>query len=368
MFCLAREVIGGQGLKSRIDQSCRENSEKTVNAKLAECLWGKHPGWSVAAEQTGVFVEKQKRPDLVVSKEGGLTVVVETEYAPAATVEADATGRLGQTIKSTGETVEQCIAVKFPADLRNVEQRHLEAAVQAARYFFVVFTIEGEEGLFERTVRWPEGGWLEGDLDDLASCIETVALSERRVAKGVKVLELCVGQTAGYLRFHAPQYVLGELAEKLHQERGEQTNRMAVAILANAVIFHMRLARLLPAVRELKSCRADSGPFLKQNVLDCWREILAINYWPNFHLASDLLKILPEREVQTVIERLDKMAAELEYLGTADIQDLSGRMFQKLIADRKFLATFYTLPASAALLAELAVSPVDHRLECSGSR
>ena len=36
--------------------------------------------------------------------------------------------------------------------------------------------------------------------------------------------------------------------------------------------------------------------------------------------------------------------------------DLTGRIFQTLIADRKYLATFYTLPASAALLARLAVA------------
>ena len=332
------------------------NAEKILNAKLAECLRGKHPSWMVNAEQTNVFVAKLKQPDIVVSREGGLTVVVETEYAPAASVEAEAKERLGHQIKLTGEKIEQCIAVKLPAALRQVEQRSLEAAVQTARFFFVVFTIEGEEGLFERTVRWPESGWLEGGLDDLASCIETVALSERRVARGVTILELGVGETAGYLQRYAPSYVLSRLAEKLHQEEGVQTNRMAVAILANAVIFHMRLARLHPEIRELGSCRAESGPFLKRNVLDCWREILAINYWPIFQLASDLLRILPEREVQTVINRLDKMAAELEHFGTADIQDLSGRMFQKLIADRKFLATFYTLPASATLLAELAVS------------
>ena len=34
-------------------------------------------------------------------------------------------------------------------------------------------------------------------------------------------------------------------------------------------------------------------------------------------------------------------------------------MFQRLIADRKFLATFYTLPSSAALLAELAAARLD---------
>lgn len=65
---------------------------------------------------------------------------------------------------------------------------------------------------------------------------------------------------------------------------------------------------------------------------------------------------MPEREAQTVIDRLDKMTTTLERFGAADIQDLSGRMFQQLIADRKFLATFYTLPASATLLAELAIS------------
>ena len=39
--------------------------------------------------------------------------------------------------------------------------------------------------------------------------------------------------------------------------------------------------------------------------------------------------------------------------------DLTGRIFQRLIADRKYLATFYTLPASAALLARLAVAKME---------
>ena len=42
--------------------------------------------------------------------------------------------------------------------------------------------------------------------------------------------------------------------------------------------------------------------------------------------------------------------------GVDNAHDLTGRIFQRLIADRKYLATFYTLPASAALLARLAVA------------
>jgi len=37
--------------------------------------------------------------------------------------------------------------------------------------------------------------------------------------------------------------------------------------------------------------------------------------------------------------------------------DLTGAVFQRLIADRKFLAAFYTHPASAALLVGLTINP-----------
>ena len=45
--------------------------------------------------------------------------------------------------------------------------------------------------------------------------------------------------------------------------------------------------------------------------------------------------------------------------GVDNAHDLTGRIFQRLIADRKYLATFYTLPASAALLARLAVAKME---------
>ena len=41
--------------------------------------------------------------------------------------------------------------------------------------------------------------------------------------------------------------------------------------------------------------------------------------------------------------------------GVTTSHDLTGAVFQRLIADRKFLATFYTRPAAASLLASLAL-------------
>ncbi|MCY4224899.1 MAG: hypothetical protein OXF06_08680, partial [Bacteroidetes bacterium] len=335
------------------------NSEKIINAKLAECLRTRLPNWSVGAEQTNVLVEKKKQPDLVVSHASGLTVIMETEFSPATTVETDTIHRLGKTIRNTGEEVEQCIAVKLPVSLRKAEQGDLDSAIQESRYFYAVFTFDGKEELYGHTDRWPGSGWIEGGLDDLANCVETVALSERRVAKGVKILEDGVSRAAGYLQVHAPEYILMHLADKLYQQKGEQTTRMSVAILANAVIFHMRLARYFKEIKPLAHYRNELGTIIQSHVIQAWREILRINYWPIFSLASDIFLILPERDAQKVIHLLEEMSAQLEHFGATDIQDLSGRMFQQLITDRKFLATFYTLPTSATLLAELAVSRLD---------
>ena len=60
-----------------------------------------------------------------------------------------------------------------------------------------------------------------------------------------------------------------------------------------------------------------------------------------------------------ILRRLRETAQAISATGVDQAHDLTGRIFQRLIADRKYLATFYTLPASAALLARLAVAKLD---------
>lgn len=76
-----------------------------------------------------------------------------------------------------------------------------------------------------------------------------------------------------------------------------------------------------------------------------------------------MLLPLPPDVCRNVLDRLANVADELVGLGIATTQDMTGQIFGRLIADRKFLATFYTRPASASLLAELAGS----RLACDFS-
>ena len=56
---------------------------------------------------------------------------------------------------------------------------------------------------------------------------------------------------------------------------------------------------------------------------------------------------------------LGDTAQKVQSAGVTHAHDLTGRIFQRLIADRKYLATFYTRPESAALLARLAVAKLE---------
>ena len=340
-------------------------SEIAFNVPLLNVLRSKHPRWRdrTGVEQQNVLRgESALRPDIVIRPPGGIPVVLETEFEPAHTVEADAQVRLGKFLSQTGDRIEQTIAVQIPLELKEAPQADLERHIEAAEFRYCTYSLQ-EAGA---AVRWPATGWLTGSVNDLAGCIENVSLSERLLAEGTNILEQSIGEAAGKLRETAGVHALEKMAQSLHQEDGEQTSRMAMAIVANALVFHTAIVKAhgIPTVEELRS--PETNEVNKSRLLACWQHILKnINYYPIFHIASDLLRPIPAGTANAVLNRLAQAASDLAGLGATTLHDLSGRMFQQLIADRKFLATFYTLPTSAALLAELAASRLDAETDWS---
>ena len=152
---------------------------------------------------------------------------------------------------------------------------------------------------------------------------------------------------------------MAEICKELRQHDDEQTRRMAATILANAFAFQENLARgpgelsKVLSVEELRS----SGTLTKSAVLFEWRKILKVNYWPIFDIARRMMEVIPSAQCKPLIERLTKTADKLVENQLMRSHDLTGAVFQKLIADRKFLAAYYTTPASAALLVGLAITP-----------
>ena len=130
-----------------------------------------------------------------------------------------------------------------------------------------------------------------------------------------------------------------------------------MAILVNALVFHITIANIesekVKNIAELKS----AGGGLKNNISKEWRKISEhINYRPIYDLAVDVMEPISDKEAQVILESLIEVATDIATMGVTSQHDFGGQLFQKLINDRKFLASFYTLPSSAAFIAELAVS------------
>lgn len=328
------------------------NVESTLNTVLGQLLCSRHPRWildqTLFIECTDIIREnKAARIDLLVHPTGGQPVAVETEFKAGPQVEGEAKARLKKTVKSNGERIECAIAVAMPPELRQspirLEECELKYCVQQLNEH-------------DDCVRWPDTDWLTGGVEQLTDAIEYVSLSECRLQIGVNTLESTVSTVSELLRREASESTLVKIGQILHQAPSEQTVRMAVAILINAVVFHYNIEgqKGIPNVVTF-----GKEGFLKSNIHDTWGQILEINYWPIFSIAQEILQCIPTRLTSIVFREISHGAEKLVSLGSSTFHDLSGRMFQTLISDRKFLATFYTLPASAKLLADLAVDRID---------
>ena len=316
-----------------------------------------NPQWHdcIEAEQTRNFAGNLSRqPDILVRPSNGLAVIVETELTPGRTVESDAKSRLGEKLQLDGTFIEQTIAVRMPEYLSAERQGDLSGLIQkTADFEFCVFSAESID-----IGRWPKEGWLKGGVKDLATLIEYASLSESRIASGAGILEAGIAQASFILRqsgLEAPD-MLRDIGKELKQQDCEQTSRMAMAIVANAMMFHTALAGH-ENIKSFDQLRNELGRVSKFTLLEHWHYIYTnINYWPIFYIARQLMLPIRDGTANRILFRLEEVASDLAALGATSQLDLSGRMFQRLITDRKFLATYYTLPSSAELLAELAVS------------
>ena len=310
------------------------------------------PGCEVRSENTQTFPDYPGRhADVLIAALGRSPVVVEAEYEPAAEVERDASERLGLRVQGQPRTVEAAIAVRYPKVVEDAYD--VSQALSKARLSYYVLHQDGS--------RFPESGWLEGSANDLADLARLVSVPQKAVEQAADTLEQGIGQAANRLNEMAKlrPNVTPVIARLLGMSDVPQTRRMACAIIANAMVFHQRIAGMH---QEVKTLRLVCGPNVanpQSETLAAWEDILKINYWPIFAIAKDILEQLPGDVAPSILRELLETAQQVEATGVDNAHDLTGRIFQRLIADRKYLATFYTLPASAALLARLAVDKMD---------
>ena len=329
-------------------------TEPNVNNALGNLLQKMLPRGQALSENTQVISgHPGLKPDILITAPGRSPVVIEAEYLPAATVEPEAKNRLGLTAASNGRVIEAVIALRYPEALKEVYD--LQAALKDARLSYCVFTEDGAQS------RFPESGWLEGSVEDLADMVRLVSVPQRAVDQATTTLQEGINGAAKLLdeMNEAKPGITTAIARLLGMTNVPQTRRMACAILANALVFHGRIAGMHDGVRPLAMVCGDGVANPQGETLAAWNDILKINYWAIFAIAKDILQQLPSGDAANVLRLLRNTAQSVNATGVDNAHDLTGRIFQRLIADRKYLATFYTLPASAALLARLAVAKME---------
>lgn len=335
-------------------------TEHTINDAIANQLRRTRHRWrmpnAVRSENTGTLTGSSKRPDILIAEPGVSPVVVENEVVPAVTVEAEAYERLGQTLAENGRKILSAVAVRTPERFRELAGKDLHHALgEADDLEFALFTGAHMDSMS----RWPTAGWLKGSIADLSVLAQAATVPPTIVEEAADKLMLGVQQAAGQLAGIENKYgpALDKMAEALCQEDSEQTRRMATTILANAFIFHESLAHGpgdLASIRNLEEMRG-AGQLTRGQVLHEWRAILNVNYWPIFDIACRIFDVIPSVLGNSLCDTLADTAIALVENSLTRSHDLTGAVFQKLIADRKFLAAYYTTPASAALMVGLAL-------------
>ena len=330
-------------------------TEPSANTMLGALLQGMMRSCDVQSEMVRVVVDQPGlQPDILITERGRSAVVVEAEYEPARNVEDEAMSRLGLEVVGGGRKVEAVIALQYPDEVANCAD--LRAALCNARLSYCAFTDEprGPE-------RFPESGWLHGAVSDLADLIRLVSVPQRAVDTATDAMQRGIEGAAALLdeMDKARPGITMSIARLLGMSNVPQTRRMACAIVANTMVFHERLAGMHESIKPLVDICGNGATNPQRDMLATWRNILSINYWPIFAVARDIIGQLTSGDAAQLLRRLYYTTGEVNAAGVDNAHDLTGRVFQRLISDRKYLATFYTRPASAALLARLAVAKME---------
>ena len=308
--------------------------ESIINDTLARLL-RERCGLDAVAET----LHDGKRPDIIV-RLAEWTVILETEFEPALTVEADALSRF--TMEIGGRKIENALAVTVPMQLRSVSQQFLLDRMAAATLTWQEWRSDGTNG--------PK---INGSPIELGNVVQRTSPPTGDLDEAVRVLD--EGARRAGAQLYLSPGTLGRVAKVFGADASDEAANMAALVIINAMTFQNRLASGEPAFQPVTAALGGQG-FSRIRLLQILDDILGIDYYPIFSMARDVVRELSDIEAAAVLGECARTTEALLRMRAVGRHDLAGRIFNQLIAERKLLAAFYTRIPASTLFAGLALS------------
>lgn len=359
--------------------------EEQLNGRIASIIseLARTTGWQAREELGGALHGRRTKPDIIIIRPSAPPIVLENEYYPANTLYGDCMQSIGRDLNAnvTGAVgkVGTVVGIRSPLTLKRCstgdEARRMLMAGEPLEY--MVYQSTGT-----LWTRFPCDGFITGDVRNLIEFIRPAAVPDDAISKAAQALTRGAENMATKLVWQAEQYgyeslgmALGErllqpwptplgrpprTKEEDEQEKADrmaryQTAKMCGTIIINALAYHLNLAGYqgIRDFDQLRNAEPYNGMLHKSAIVGEWRNILEVNYWPIFHIAMNLLLPIPPLLATEILPLAVSAAAAIQ--DAVRQNDVAGIVFQRLIADRQTLATYYTRPESTVLAAHLAV-------------
>ena len=362
--------------------------EPQLNGRIASVInkLTNSAGWQAREELRGALRGPKTKPDVLITRTDGPPIVLETEYPPAATVAEDCMKSIGREldpdVAHSAGMVNSVIAIRATEELHQCDtgsdaERMLEDGHEIE---YAVYQDTDKE-----QTRFPQSGYIKGNIRDLVDFIRPAAEPQDTINAAIQIFENGVEDAAALILGCARNTNIGEVIgttlrqqwpaypsyvppkpdgqEKEDQNARSQTAKMTATMLINALAYQQNLAgfsaeievdgqKETRTIKSLAQVRKTTG-LHPDDVIAEWDNILTINYWPIFHIAKQLLTIIPPADATKLLGYMAQTANAIQ--DAIKVNDVAGNVFQKLIADRQTLATYYTRPESTVLAAHLAV-------------
>ncbi len=217
---------------------------------------------------------------------------------------------------------------------------------------------------------YPKSGMIKGTIYNIAFTIQITLTPTKQIEEYIAPLQACMNVIEKVVQ-NIGKDAKTEIAQLLNQPKHIQTWRMAGLILSNAMVFYDMIADKI-TLENGKKCKTldelkKNGSIMQKDLDSSWQDVLNYNYNPIFSIAKGILSILKEDESKEIIGALYTSSKKIRSRRMARSSDMYGKLLQKVIVDRDKLASYYTRPEAAALMAKLAVPEINHPIYSKNS-